>query len=67
MTKTTFWDVKQRLDQAFLDMDSKTVAPCIQKANMHLEGLLQHIQAIEDLDNDSNNDSSDEDDSDLLE
>ena len=66
-TETTFQDVKQRLDQAFLDMESKTVAGCIRKANIHLDGLLQHIQAVEDLDDDSDDDSINDDESDLSE
>ena len=65
-TNTTFQDVKHRLDNAFSEMTSETVAGCIRKANKHLEGLLQHIRAVEDLDNDSDDDSSDEDDDDLL-
>ena len=60
MTNTTFQDVKHRLDNAFSEMTSETVAGCIRKANKHLEGLLQHIRAVEDLDN-SDDDSSNED------
>ena len=69
-TETTFQDVKQRLDQAFWELESKTVAGCIRKANMHLEDLLRHILAVEQLDEDSDNDfdeSSDDNNSDMSE
>lgn len=42
------------------------VAKCVWKASMHLEVLLQHIQAVEDLDEDSDDGSSDKN-SDVLE
>lgn len=39
-TEGTFQDVKQRLDQVFLEMESKTLAECIRRANMYLDDLL---------------------------
>lgn len=67
-TETTFQDVKRRLDQAITELESKTVAGCIRKANLHLNDLLQHILAVEQLDevsDEENDESSDENNSDL--
>ena len=60
-TQTTFQDVNTRLERAFIELQSKTVAGCIRKANMHLNQLLEHILAMEGVVDESDRDSSDDD------
>lgn len=54
--ETTFQNVKQRLNQSFLELKSN--AGCIMKANIHLHDLVQHILVFEYLVKDSYNDIS---------
>jgi transposase len=61
-TQTTFQDVKNRLERAFIELQSKTVAGCIRKANYHLKELLDHILAMENTADESDDDESDSSD-----
>jgi hypothetical protein len=62
MTNTTFAQVLECLHSSFANLQSKTVQGCINKVNLHLQKLYEHIQALENADKPEEEESDGESD-----
>ena len=59
-TETTMQDVLKRINEAFLNLKSKTVDGCIRKANKHLMDLYDHINKMDLIEENNSDENPDE-------